>query len=211
MIEECVGLREQSGRNVGESAEPSPARAERRRDGGERVPSLLAAMAKRIELALRERSGERLPPQRLELRPSFGTDVLALELLFDPHEPVGVVELRDEALRMLREPAAVILPGPIVDLQVSIERGAPHAEPLLRVVLDARVLERGVELLVAHLRELRADSEVGDLEILQVAFQVEGDLVCALGRGEGAWHGRGRTLATVDRASARGAPMRTPY
>lgn len=93
-------------------------------------------MAKRIELALRELAVERFAAQRLELLPRLGTDVRVFELLFDPHEPEGVVELGHEALRMLREPAAVILPGPIVDLKVSIECRAPQAEALLRILLE---------------------------------------------------------------------------
>jgi hypothetical protein len=71
---------------------------------------------------------------------------------------------------MLHEPAGVILPRPLVDLKVSIERSAPQAELLLRPFLEARVLQRGVELLVADPRDLPADPQVGGLEVLQVAF-----------------------------------------
>lgn len=57
------------------------------------------------------------------------------------------------------------------------------------------MLERGVELLVADLRELGAGAKIGDLEVLQVAFEEVGDLVGALGLGERAGHGRGSTAA----------------
>jgi len=67
--------------------------------------------AKRVDLLLRERSVERLATELLEVLPGFRTDVLVLELVLDPLQPVGIVQLGNEALRMLREPLAVLLPA----------------------------------------------------------------------------------------------------
>jgi len=123
--------------------------------------------AKRVDLLLRERSVERLATELLEVLPGFRTDVLVLELVLDPLQPVGIVQLGNEALRMLANHSRCYFPRPIVDLEVSVERGAPQAEVYLRVFLEARILQRGVELLVADLRELRPHAEYATWSLLR--------------------------------------------
>jgi hypothetical protein len=83
---------------------------------------------------------------------------------------------------MLRQPVAVLLPHPIVDLEVAIERRAAQPETLLRVIFESVVLQRAIELLVADHRELAADAEISDLDSLQVALQKVRDPVRAQAR-----------------------------
>src|SRR6266542_1533542 len=172
-------------------------RPQRRRQGAQRVVALAAARAELVDLALGELARERLLAQGFEFHPGLRLNVGVLELPLDPHQRVGVGELRYESLRVRRQPFAVRAAKPVVELQITIERCSLQAEPLGRVALHAVVLERAVELLVAHFGEQRRGTDVGDLHVLEVPFEHERDLRGALRRRDRSSHGK---------PIARGAP-----
>ena len=88
----------------------------------------------------------------------------------------------------------------------AVERRPLQAETHVGIVLEALVLEGAVELLVAHAGEERGGAEVGELDVLEMALEDEGDLDGTLGGGEwaghvgrvSAWRGRRQGLTRAD-------------